>query len=67
MKKMAKDAGCSVSELVTNEDSRTRVDIKSYVSDDVGLPTLRDIMNELAKPGRDPRAEFQACFPLPKG
>jgi uncharacterized protein len=58
VKKMARDAGCSVSELVTNEDSRARVDIKSYVSEDVGLPTLRDIMNELAKPGRDPRAEF---------
>ncbi|MEZ7197774.1 Tex family protein [Pseudodesulfovibrio karagichevae] len=58
VKKMAKDAGCSVSELVANEDSRARVDIGAYVSDDVGLPTLRDIMNELAKPGRDPRAEF---------
>ncbi|XXJ20903.1 Tex family protein [Desulfovibrio caledoniensis] len=58
VKKMAKDAGCSVSELVTNEDARTRVDIGSYVSEDVGLPTLRDIMNELARPGRDPRAEF---------
>jgi len=34
------------------------VDINSYVSNEVGLPTLRDIMNELAKPGRDPRAEF---------
>ncbi|WP_419785426.1 Tex family protein [Pseudodesulfovibrio sp.] len=58
VKKMAKDAGCSVAELVADEDARARVDIKSYVSDDVGLPTLRDIMNELAKPGRDPRAEF---------
>jgi uncharacterized protein len=58
VKKMAKDAGCSVAELVADEDSRSRVDIKSYVSEEVGLPTLRDIMNELAKPGRDPRAEF---------
>jgi uncharacterized protein len=58
VKKMARDAGCSVSELVANEDSRARVDINSYVSEEVGLPTLRDIMNELAKPGRDPRAEF---------
>ncbi|WP_319583465.1 Tex family protein [uncultured Pseudodesulfovibrio sp.] len=58
VKKMARDAGCSVAELVANADSRARVDIESYVSEDVGLPTLRDIMNELAKPGRDPRAEF---------
>ena len=58
VRKMAKDAGCSVAELVANEDARTRVDVGAYVSDDVGLPTLRDIMNELAKPGRDPRAEF---------
>ena len=58
VRRMAKDAGCSVSELVTDEDARARVDVGSYVSDDVGLPTLRDIMNELAKPGRDPRAEF---------
>ncbi|WP_316896849.1 Tex family protein [Pseudodesulfovibrio indicus] len=58
VKRMAKDAGCSVAELVADEDSRARVDIGAYVSDEVGLPTLRDIMNELAKPGRDPRAEF---------
>jgi len=58
VRKMAKDAECSVSELVADEDARARVDIGSYVSDDVGLPTLRDIMNELAKPGRDPRAGF---------
>jgi uncharacterized protein len=58
VRKMAKDAGCSVAELVANEDARTRVDVGAYVSDDVGLPTLRDIMSELAKPGRDPRAEF---------
>ena len=58
VKKMAKDVGCSISELVENEESRARVDINSYVSNEVGLPTLRDIMDELAKPGRDPRAEF---------
>jgi len=58
VKKMAKDVGCSVSELIAKEESRARVDINAYVSDEVGLPTLRDIMNELAKPGRDPRAEF---------
>ncbi|MDD3313724.1 Tex family protein [Pseudodesulfovibrio sp.] len=58
VKKMAKDVGCSISELVADDESRARVDINAYVSDEVGLPTLRDIMNELAKPGRDPRAEF---------
>ena len=58
VKKMATDAGCTVGELVSSEDTRKRVDIKNYVSDSLGLPTLRDIMEELAKPGRDPRETF---------
>jgi uncharacterized protein len=58
VKKMATDAGCTVGDLVSSEDTRKRVDIKNYVSDSLGLPTLRDIMEELAKPGRDPRETF---------
>ena len=60
VKQMAKDAGCSVADLIANEKARERVRIDDYISDAVGLPTLRDIMDELTKPGRDPRAEFSA-------
>ncbi|MFA6335638.1 MAG: Tex family protein [Bacteroidales bacterium] len=55
VEKMAKDIGRTVSELVREETKRGELDIKKYVSEDVGLPTLNDIMEELAKPGRDPR------------
>ncbi|MCJ2163840.1 MULTISPECIES: Tex family protein [unclassified Pseudodesulfovibrio] len=60
VKQMAKDVGCSVADLINNETARERVKIDNYISEDVGQPTLRDIMNELTKPGRDPRAEFSA-------
>ncbi len=60
VKQMAKDAGCSVADLIRDESARQRLNIRDYVSDEVGLPTLRDIMEELAKPGRDPRAAFSA-------
>ena len=56
---MAKTQGCSVNDLMTDESVRSRIDLDSYVSDTVGLPTLRDIMAELARPGRDPRQEFE--------
>jgi uncharacterized protein len=56
---MAKDVGCKVGELIKNDELRKRLDIKSYVTDKVGLPTLKDILDELAKPGRDPRAKFE--------
>ena len=52
---IAKDMGCSVEELIKNKEIRDKIDIKKYVSDKVGLPTLTDIMAELEKPGRDPR------------
>ncbi|MGE4557749.1 MAG: Tex family protein [Desulfovibrionaceae bacterium] len=58
VKQMAKDAGCSVAVLMQDETARGKVRIADYLSDEVGLPTLHDIMAELAKPGRDPRAEF---------
>ena len=52
---IAKDMKCSVEDLIKNKELRSQVDIKKYVSDKVGLPTLTDIMAELEKPGRDPR------------
>lgn len=59
VEKMAKDAGCEVSELMTNQEMRGKVELKKYVSEEVGMPTLNDIMAELSKPGRDPREPFQ--------
>jgi uncharacterized protein len=55
---MAKDLGVSLQELVGNDAVLSNVDLAPYVSDDVGLPTLRDIVTELRKPGRDPRESF---------
>ena len=53
--KMAKDISKSVDDLIKDEKCRSLIDIKRYVSDDAGIPTLTDIMEELKKPGRDPR------------
>lgn len=58
VEQMARDLDCSVSELIGNETARAEINLKSYLSDSVGLPTLNDIMAELAKPGRDPREAF---------
>lgn len=52
---MAKDLTCTVADLIENKDLRARIDPKKYVTDKVGLPTVNDILAELAKPGRDPR------------
>lgn len=60
VEQMAADAGCTVADLMAREDARKKVDISKYVSDSLGLPTLQDIMEELAKPGRDPRKRFTA-------
>ena len=57
---MAGDLGCSLVEMAADPQRAGRIDFTRYVSDEVGLPTLRDIIEELKKPGRDPRAEFQA-------
>ncbi|HSH95834.1 MAG TPA: Tex family protein [Roseimicrobium sp.] len=57
---MAKDLGCSVKDLLTDPVKRQRIQLSKYVTDTVGLPTLQDIVNELAKPGRDPRQKFEA-------
>lgn len=56
---MASDLGCSVIDLMSSETLREKIDINRYLSEKVGLPTLRDILTELAKPGRDPREEFE--------
>ncbi|MCW1921343.1 RNA-binding transcriptional accessory protein [Luteolibacter arcticus] len=59
VERMAADVGCEVADLLTNETARKKIDLKQYVSGDVGLPTLQDIFAELSKPGRDPRAQFE--------
>ncbi|MCP4292539.1 MAG: RNA-binding transcriptional accessory protein [bacterium] len=60
VKTMAADAGCAVAELVGNPQQTAGIRLQNYISDDVGLPTLQDIMEELVKPGRDPRQKFEA-------
>ena len=66
VEQMAADAGCTVVDLMQQESARKQVDVRRYISDVVGLPTLNDIMAELAKPGRDPRAGF-AVFAFAEG
>lgn len=56
---MAKDMGCEVSALMNDTALISKINIKNYVTDEIGLPTLNDIVSELAKPGRDPRKEFE--------
>ncbi len=57
--RMAKDLNSTVEDLMNSESLRSRIDLKKYVSASVGLPTLQDILAELSKPGRDPRANFE--------
>ena len=57
---MAADLGCRVADLIRDEQIRRKIDVHRYVTDTVGLPTLTDILAELAKPGRDPRQQFEA-------
>ena len=59
VEKMAKDLNCSVSDLIKNKELRQQIVLQKYITDKVGLPTLEDIMKELAKPGRDPRTQFE--------
>lgn len=59
VKKMATDAGVKIDDLLQSEEVRQSIDLKRYMDDSVGLPTLVDIMAELAKPGRDPRRSFE--------
>lgn len=53
--KMAKNCNCSINELISNESIRKNIDLSKYTDNNIGLPTLNDIMQELEKPGRDPR------------
>lgn len=57
VRRMAKDSGCTVEELISSTEKRKSIDLQRYCSDTVGMPTLTDIMQELSKPGRDPRGE----------
>jgi uncharacterized protein len=57
--RMAKDVGCAVNDLLRDERLRRKIDPAKYVNAEVGLPTLNDILGELAKPGRDPREQFE--------
>lgn len=59
VEKMAADQGCSVVDLMADEARRQKIVLANYVTDKVGLPTLKDIISELAKPGRDPRSQFE--------
>ena len=59
VEKMASDQGCTVQELIAQPELRSHLDISRYVSGEVGLPTLTDIMKELEKPGRDPRQQLE--------
>ncbi len=60
VEKMAKDLGAKVGDLMTSDELRSKIILKNYVSETVGLPTLQDIMEEMVKPGRDPREVFEA-------
>lgn len=60
VERFAKDLGCTIKDLMTSAELRKQLDLKKYVTDAVGLPTLTDIISELEKPGRDPREKFEA-------
>ena len=60
VKKMANDLKCNVTDLLAKNDLRKSIIIENYVNNSIGLPTLKDIVNELAKPGLDPRSEAKA-------
>ena len=60
VEKMATDVGCKLEDLTHDSGARAKIKLENYVTYEVGLPTLKDIMEELAKPGRDPRKQFEA-------
>ena len=63
IQQMAKDAGCTIQELIDSEEKRKSIMLEKYCNEEVGMPTLTDIMQELSKPGRDPRGENEEfCF-----
>ena len=59
VEKMSENLGCDVKELITNENKRKEINLEKYITPVTGLPTLKDIMNELSKPGRDPRSRIK--------
>jgi len=59
VERMAADIGCDIKELITNETKRKEIKLEEYISPSTGLPTLKDIMDELARPGRDPRSKIK--------
>ena len=59
VEQMAKDNKCSIADLIAQKELRSQINLQHYLTDKVGLPTLTDIMAELAKPGRDPRQDFE--------
>jgi Transcriptional accessory protein len=59
VEQMASDLGCSVKDLMSSAELRKQLDLKKYITDKIGLPTLTDILTELEKPGRDPREKFE--------
>lgn len=60
VEQMAADISCSIKELMSSKELRGQLDLKKYISEKAGLPTLQDILAELEKPGRDPRQKFEA-------
>ncbi len=59
VRQMAKDLNCSIEDLIRNKGLKQQLDLKKYMSQSVGMPTLQDIMKELDKPGRDPRNKIE--------
>jgi protein Tex len=60
VEKMASDLNCGIDDLINNKDLRKKINLNTYVTETIGLPTLKDIVSELEKPGRDPRKMFEA-------
>jgi protein Tex len=59
VERMSADIGCDIKELITNESKRKEIKIEKYITSSTGLPTLKDIIDELARPGRDPRSKIK--------
>lgn len=59
VKSMAKDCNCTLADLVKDKSKRSKIDIHKYINTEIGIPTLTDILNELEKPGRDPREQIE--------
>ncbi len=59
VERMASDIGANIDELLREQSTRAKIKLENYLGDDIGMPTLKDIMNELGKPGRDPREKFE--------